>query len=371
MGGVNRGDFVELPFTDFKTVFANDIRPDAMYAWTNYFGKRRNVDGVYHLGSIVDLVNRAKAGEQVFPKDIDVVTGGFPCNDFSIAGKRSGFNSEVSDLGTRIPSDSPSVPNRGRLYMWMRDVIGIAKPKMFIAENVKGIISLGDVKQVIEKDFASVDRNGYCVVPAIVLRACEYGVPQYRERVIFFGFRKSALTAAALKALSSEHIPEKYNPYPPKTHGDGLVPFVTCNEAFFGLDEPENSKDPSQKCFSKAKFMGVHCQGQTEIKLDLCAPTIRAEHHGNIEYRRLSVEHGGTHYEELAKGLPERRLSVRECARIQTFPDDYDFIIKKNIRDNRGISGSDAYKIIGNAVPPLLAYNIARNLQEKWELYFK
>jgi DNA (cytosine-5)-methyltransferase 1 len=62
--------------------------------------------------------------------------------------------------------------------------------------------------------------------------------------------------------------------------------------------------------------------------------------------------------------LPERRLTVRECARIQTFPDDFKFIIPERV------SGSEAYKLVGNAVPPLLAYHLARRLKEVWPLYF-
>lgn len=116
--------------------------------------------------------------------------------------------------------------------------------------------------------------------------------------------------------------------------------------------------------------MGKHCQGQSEVDLNGIGPTIRSEHHGNIEYRRLSIEHGGRYADELAQGLIERRLSVRECARIQTFPDDYDFILPAR-GDNKAVSSSDAYKIIGNAVPPLLAFNIAMRLQENWEKYFK
>ena len=106
------------------------------------------------------------------------------------------------------------------------------------------------------------------------------------------------------------------------------------------------------------------------MNLNGVGPTIRSEHHGNIEYRRLSVEHGGKHFEELKQGLSERRLTVRECARIQTFPDDYDFVIPA-IKKGMGVSASNAYKIIGNAVPPLLAFNIAMRLQENWDKYFK
>ena len=207
-----------------------------------------------------------------------------------------------------------------------------------------------------------------------ILCAADYGVPQSRERVIFFGFKKSALTPQAIKELTSGTISPEYDPYPQKTHAytfcdDTLYPPVTCTEAFVDLEEPEASNDPAHQKYSKTKYMGKHCQGQTEIKLDSIAPTIRSEHHGNIEYRRLSAEHGGQHLEELEAGLEERRLSVRECARIQTFPDSYQFIIPKK-GNNVSVSSSDAYKIIGNAVPCVLAYHIAMRLAQNWSLYF-
>jgi DNA (cytosine-5)-methyltransferase 1 len=117
--------------------------------------------------------------------------------------------------------------------------------------------------------------------------------------------------------------------------------------------------------------MGKHCQGQREIALDLPGPTIRAEHHGNIEYRRLSKEHGGMIDEEIKKGLPERRLTVRECARLQTFPDDYEFVVKNHGERKFYINATMGYKMIGNAVPPLLAYHLARRLEEIWDKLFK
>ena len=79
--------------TSFETVFANDIRPDAKAAWVSYFSKHySNADERYHLESIVDLVKQAKSGNFAFPKNIAVVTGGFPWHDFSMAGNRRGFN---------------------------------------------------------------------------------------------------------------------------------------------------------------------------------------------------------------------------------------------------------------------------------------
>ena len=97
------------------------------------------------------------------------------------------------------------------------------------------------------------------------------------------------------------------------------------------------------------------------------APTIRSEHHGNIEFRRLDVSNGGKYKDEIEMGKQQRRLTVRECARIQTFPDDYEFVFKSIYGS---VSGSEAYKLIGNAVPPLLAYHLACRLEKLWNTYF-
>src|SRR5690606_29398516 len=369
------GEWVRVVDTGFETVFANDIRPDAKAAWVSYFKRKyKNPDDIYHLESIVDLVKRAKEGEKVIPDNIDIVTGGFPCQDFSIAGKRLGFNSHKSHNGGKLEVDEPSIENRGQLYMWMREVVTLTKPLMFVAENVKGLTNLDDAKEVIERDFSNAGDGGYLVIPGRVLHSADYGVPQSRERVFFYGFKKSALKPKALEELTQNIISKEYDPYPEKTHAytvkdETLYSFVTVREALSGLLEPELADDPSQKKYSKAKFMGKHCQGQTEVKLDSIAPTIRAEHHGNIEFRRLSLENGGSNIEELEKGLPQRRLTIRECARLQTFPDDYQFILPKTEK-NVSVSASNAYKLIGNAVPCILAFHIAMNLAEKWTKYF-
>lgn len=365
--------------TRFKTVFANDIMKQAQLAWRNYFSKIGLDPNIYKLESIVNLVKEYKNDNlNHFPKNVDVVTGGFPCQDFSIAGKRLGFRSHKSHDNKYIETEEPSVENRGQLYIWMKEVIEIVKPKVFIAENVKGLVNLGEVKKIIENDFRSIGDQGYLVVPARVINAASYGVPQSRERVFFYGFRKDALTKEALEKLSQDSICDRYDPYPVETHflpnelvtvKDKRKKFVTVRDAFIGLKEPEDSEDLAQKSYSKAKFYGKHCQGQIEVDLDGIAPTIRAEHHGNIEFRRLSEKNGGKYIDELKSGLKERRLTVRECARLQTFPDDYDFVWSKS-KDREGLSASAAYKIIGNAVPPLLAYHIAKRLEDNWKLYF-
>lgn len=369
-------NWVLLKKNRFNTIFANDILNEAILTWSNYMKRFGKEPSIYHTDSIVDLVKAHQKGAVIFPKNVDIVTGGFPCQDFSVAGKRKGFESDKGHDGKKHEEDIPTEETRGKLYYWMKQVIDITKPKVFVAENVKGLVSLGDVRDIIQKDFAGAADDGYIVLPPQVLHAGNYGVPETRERVIFIGIRKNALRPEALRALESDVIPEKYNPYPSPTHNynagnEQLLSPVTCKDVLCNMKEPEDSLDLSHRFYSKAKYMGKHCQGQSEININGLGPTIRSEHHGNIEFRRLSAEHGGKNIEELSNGLQERRLTPRECALIQTFPPDYPFVKYKGYTKRFEVNQSGAYKVIGNAVPPVLAYNIAQRLQELWPLYFE
>lgn len=335
--------------TVFQTVFACDIKKSAKISWETNF-KRKDT---FYLESIVDLVKKAKNNEFAFP-EADIVTGGFPCQDFSIAGKRNGFNSHKTHSNTYVV-DEPTIESRGMLYYWLREAISIIKPKIFIAENVKGLATLGDVKDIITEDFRNIN-GGYIVVAPQILNAANFGVPQNRERIFFIGIRRDLLSDEIGKKILNNEI----SLYPTATHNKD--DFVNTSKIFNDLPEPEYSDDLSHQKYSKAKWYGKHCQGQTEINPNSVSPTIRAEHHGNIEYRRLSKENGGQIAEEYH--LPQRRLSVRECARLQTFPDNYEFVTDK-------ISASEAYKLIGNAVPPLLGYHIAKHIESIWDVLFK
>lgn len=368
-------NWVLLKKNRFSTIFANDILEEAYFTWTNYMQRYGKEPSIYHLESVVDLVKLHHSGVKVFPEDVDILTGGFPCQDFSVAGKRLGFNSITSHDGSKLPDEIPSEENRGKLYFWMKQVIDITRPKIFVAENVKGLTNLGNVKDIIQKDFSQADGDGYIVLHPRVLHAGDYGVPETRERVIFIGIRRSALNEKSRRILEGENIPDEYYPYPKPTHkytvhSEGTLDPVSCKDVFEGILEPEESHDLSQMFYSKAKYMGKHCQGQTEIHINGLGPTIRSEHHGNIEFRRLSAEHGGQNINELELGLKERRLTPRECAMIQTFPPDYPFVRYKDHSKHFQVNQSGAYKVIGNAVPPVLAYNIARRLQDIWPLYF-
>lgn len=295
--------FVNLKRLPFKIVFQNDILPAAKkVAELNKWNHN------YTLKDIRDCIN----DNYEFPS-ADVITGGFPCQDFSHAGKRKGFDAD-----------------RGTLYQSYVEVVKRVKPIIFVAENVNGLLTMaGNPIQKIMDDFAAV---GYEVKYQLI--KCEdFGIPQTRHRVIIMGIR-----------LDCRH----------KLKDDWNI--ITENKKkcaiknyFMHLEEPDKSTDMAQQSYSKAAKLDKG-QGQTEIKIDGFCPTIRTEHHGNIEFRRIN---GGKNNEG---HLPERRLSVREAALIQTFP--------PNCILTEGKPSSMAYKPIGNAVPPLLGYIIARKVQQ-------
>jgi len=295
--------FVNLKRLPFKIVFQNDILPAAKkVAELNKWNHN------YTLKDIRDCIT----DNYIFPY-ADVITGGFPCQDFSHAGKRKGFDS-----------------NRGTLYQSYVEVVKRVKPIIFVAENVNGLLTMaGNPIQKIMEDFAAV---GYEVKYQLI--KCEdFGIPQTRHRVIIMGIRLDCCSK----------LKDDWN-------------IITENKKkcaikhyFIHLEEPNESTDMAQQSYSKAARLDKG-QGQSEIKIDGFCPTMRAEHHGNIEFRRIN---GGKNNEV---DLPERRLSVREAALIQTFP--------PNCILTEGKPSSTAYKPIGNAVPPLLGYIIARKVQQ-------
>lgn len=190
-----------------------------------------------------------------------------------------------------------------------------------------------------------------------VLNAANFGVPQRREGVFIVGVRQD---------LRGEfQFPSPTHASPKVALELGLEPWVTSKQAIGDLEDEERLKSLPNHEFSKAKFfpnrnqekildpdspsptilargttgLPMHYrprQGDKPIKPDEPSPTIRAEHHGHIE----------VHYNSL------RRLSVREAARLQSFPDDFVFVAPM----------SEAYKLVGNAAPPVLAWHLARSI---------
>lgn len=280
----------EYKANPFEIVLANDINEKAVLTLKRNF---KNINVV--CGDAVKFV------ESDLPY-ADVLIGGFPCQDFSLAGKQLGFATE-----------------RGKLYKAMVTVMKKIKPKVVIAENVKGLLQWknGLAIKSIAEDFAGC---GYDVIYKLVNMA-DYGVPQKRERVIIVGVRKD--------------LNKQFN-FPEPTHFEnplhGQNKWITIEDAIKDLEDETIAKSHFNNEYSKAKKNKG--QGNSIVKANYPAPTIRAEHHGNIEF----------HYKLL------RRLSAREVARIQTFPDNFEFLK----------STTDAYRQIGNAVAPVFAWHLGQ-----------
>lgn len=279
-----RGDFTAFgkhyARHPFDIVWANDLNAAAC---TTY---KENLSDHIHCGDIWDCIEK-------LPSHADVVIGGFPCQDISVNGKRAG----VSGV-------------RSGLYKAMVDVVGRLKPKVFVAENVRGLLlkyNTNSLQQVLS-DFVEL---GYKVSYDLYL-AADYGVPQMRQRVFIVG------TLADVKP---------FVPPPPVLL---KAQWMSSKEAIGDLEGLEENAAFSH-IWSRAEKSPD--QGNRRIKAAQPADTIRAECHGNIQY----------HYQ-----LP-RRISMREAARFQSFPDDFTFLAR--LRETE--------RMIGNAVPPVLAWYIA------------
>jgi len=296
--------FVNLKRLPFATVFQNDIFSTArLIARLNKWAHN------YVLEDIRELLKN----NYTFPA-ADVITGGFPCQPFSHAGKREGLDVD-----------------KGTLYQSFVELVKHVQPILFVAENVNGLLTMPtNVINTIVADFAAV---GYEVKYQLI-KSEEHGIPQTRWRVIIMGIRLD----------KRPKLTDDWNIITENKKSCTLRPY------FAHLAEPADATDLAQKAYSLAAKLEKG-QGQSEVNLDGYGPTMRAEHHGNIEYRRLN---GGNTGETT---LPERRLSVREAALIQTFPPDCTLTESDKVT-------MMAYKPIGNAVPPLLGYIIARKVEQ-------
>ena len=374
----------------FEIVWANDFFKEAVESY------KKNVDDRIVFGDIT------KIDSSEMPDDIDLVIGGFPCQGFSVANTKRSMKDE-----------------RNFLYKEMLRVIDAKKPKFFVAENVKGILSMkkGKVFEMIKKDFKKLGYN----VDAKLLNAAEYGIPQARERVVIIGNRIGV-----------------DNPYPTATHWvdskkyeskEGLKDPVTVEETIGFLSDVRLSDKPiildngmviyNHMAATNVydKFWGRKYKVKQE---DICDylkmwrdkagyTTKKVDDHFGYKYTAghwfRKDNHSGSipkpsDWWELKKILGfdskydkkvttmvekeikfeqslritnwdrpsdtitatspeihinrERRLSARECAMLQTFPMDYEFVGSLNV----------VYKQIGNAVPVKLAEQIAKGIYE-------
>lgn len=263
-----------------------------------------------------------------FP-DCDGIIGGPPCQSWSEAGSLKGINDP-----------------RGQLFYQYIRVLKDKKPKFFLAENVKGMMAKRHdeaVKNIVNQ----FEEAGYDVF-IYLLNASDYGVPQDRKRVFYIGFRKDlkiqfeppepfdkkTTFKEAIFDLKDSALPalEKN-----KTNGDRCK--VLNHEYFVGAYSPIFMSRNRVRKWNEQAFT-VQASGR-QCQLHPQAPVMP-----KLEKNKNIFEPGKEHL--------YRRLSVRECARIQGFPDDFKFYYN-NL--------NDAYKMIGNAVPVNLAYVIANQIK--------
>jgi DNA (cytosine-5)-methyltransferase 1 len=381
LGFINQG---------FEIVWANDMFDEAILTY------KKNIGNHIVKGDITKI----KSSEM--PDDVDVVIGGFPCQGFSIANK----NRDISD-------------ERNFLYKEMLRVIKDKKPKFFVAENVKGILSLakGEVFNLIKSDFENL---GY-KVEAKLLNAAEYGVPQQRERVFIIGSR---ITNKIL-------FPDKTHSFKDKT----LKKVITTEDAIGWLEKIRTADDPinynNKLIYNHVasdnvsdKFWGrkfevdqheicdylKHWRSKAKISTNNIDKHFGYSHTAGHWFRKdnnsgsipkpsdwwelknllkfddkfdevvttyvekeikfeqsLRITNWNRPSDTITATSPEihvnkwRRLSVRECAILQTFPDNFVF---------HGTLGK-MYKQIGNAVPVLLASKVASKIKFQLDEFYK
>ncbi len=268
--------------TGFKIIWANEINPAACKTYRVNLG---------------DNIVQGDISKEIYnmPQNADVIIGGFPCQDISINGKMLGIKG-----------------HRSSLYTYIVEAVKKVHPKIFIAENVGGLL-LKKHEESFKKIISDFSELGYNLNYQLY-HAEDYGVPQTRERIFIVGTQKQ--------------LPVFIPPVPTCTEP------ITVKEALQDLERLDEDKSFSH-IWSKANVSGE--QGNRHMMADRPGYTIRAECHGNIQF----------HY-----SLP-RRISMREAARIQSFPDS--FLFPCGLRDTE--------RQIGNAVPPVLGWHIATSVK--------
>jgi len=278
-----------------EIVWANDIDYDSCQTYS------------LNIGSHIVCEDISRIRLEAIPS-CDVVVGGFPCQGFSMANM------------LRTADDA-----RNKLYKQFYRIIDGKKPDYFIAENVRGILSLdnGNVIRRITKEFSAA---GYRVKHR-VFNMASYGVPQTRIRVLIAGTRKGLPMEIDCR-------------FPEPTHDRSN--WISIRKALEGIPEPCSQSMLKNHIYSKYKVTDRNFTGHRKTDPNKPSPTILAR--GNGKGGVCAIQHPENH----------RRMSVRESALIQTFPLDFEFVG----------SMSSMYRQIGNAVPVLFGQCIGEKLKE-------
>ena len=297
--------FLKKRYKELPTEVASAVDIDRKAVQTYNFNFKHHAD----VGCVKDFPTEKY-------NNIDIVVGGFPCQSFS----------------TVNPSKDP-FDERGQWYKEMGSVVKELKPKFFIAENVRGMMVLkkGTIFARILQEF---EQHGY-VLSHKLLNAADFGVPQKRQRVFIIGVRNDlGFKFEFPREPFSENPQQGQNPWEPlKKVIDSLIPsdekYYFSRRAVEGMKKAKNNmkrglwQDLNKPCLTVTSHLA-------KVSLNSRDPVLLVD-----EEKELY-----------------RRFTPREAARIQSFPDDFEFIG----------SDADAYRQIGNAIPPVLMWHVAKSL---------
>lgn len=314
----------------FRTVLAVDNMPEAV-STLKLNNPNRPVFGPPDFsGDVNDLsVEIVRNMTGLAPGEIDMMVGGPPCQSFSVAAAQRFLRTDSNFK--RVGFESP---DKGQLVFRYVELIIELKPRAFLIENVPGILSI-DGGSGISVVYERLREAGYTVSQPFVLNAMHYGVPQSRKRAFVIG------TLNGIELLA-----------PTQTHFDGGLlgdSLVSSSEALLGLShQSHNHETRNHKPGSVERYKSIS-PGKRE-------PLGRVDRLDPLKPSKTVIAGGASgggrsHLHPLLA----RTLSVRECARLQTFPDNYVFA-GKNGRQ---------FTLVGNAVPPLMAEVLARQISEE------
>lgn len=277
-----------------------------------------------------------KVNESAFPDDIDGIIGGPPCQSWSEAGSLKGIEDE-----------------RGKLFFDYIRILRKVQPKFFLAENVSGMLA-NRHNEAVQNIIKLFEESGYDVTLTLV-NAKDYGVAEERKRVFYIGFRKDlsidfhfpvGSTVDDNKKLTLKDIiwdlKDTAVPAAEKNHHNPAA--INNNEYFTGAFSPIFMSRNRVKSWNEQAFT-VQASGR-QCQLHPQAP------------KMIKFAKNDCRFVEGKEHL-YRRMTVREVARVQGFPDDFKFFYD---------SVNDGYKMIGNAVPVNLAYEIAVAIKKELEM---
>ncbi len=358
-GGLSLG----FEMANFKIDLAIELEENYYRAY------RRNHSETLSLYKDITSLNCEKISDKYLKnKEIDGIIGGPPCIGFS-------------SVGNRRPDDP-----RNMLIFYFIQWVKYFKPKFFVMENVPGILSMGKGK-VVEKVVNMYKEMGYNCKMEILL-AADYGVPQLRQRVFFIGTQNKSVYSFKIQKTNKNNIVLKSD-----LEKNALPSYLTVQDALSDILKI-NPLTKQRVENSTIKYNGPPLTNYQEYLREnsdeLCDHF--APNHGEIVERRISHIAQGMNHSSLPKefqlkgGYPNiygrlhldspadtitgncgcvsapgrfihpiqnRAISIREAARLQSFPDRYKFC--GTMRDK--------YKQVGNAVPPLMAYAVAKSIK--------